>query len=303
MNVQPGATFEAVSKFPTGLAGTLGIRITDNEGGTVLARTTAGIAEYPDLSGIYAVTLTAPGTAGQYSLIWDDGSNRWAVEDLLVTSEAIVGAVIGSGHLYVTRDALKDILRLTGESYADVAIDVAVACASDAINAYKGTRYYPTDESRFYTPESSRDQTLFIDDLVTLTGLLVDTTGDLSYDEEWTEDVDFVLDPPNAALEGQPKRQIVLLPVANRRFPTTPHAVKVEGTFGWAEAPSLVYQAAVLLANRFLTRTRAAPLGILVATANQTVATARLGGLDKDVAFLLDELPGSRQTVASIQLG
>lgn len=303
MNVQPGATFEAVAKFPTGLAGTLGVRLLDNEGATTVARVTAGISEYPAGSGIYAKTLTAPATGGQYTLAWDDGSDHWAVESLNVGGST--PATVGSGTLYVTADELKEILRIQGgQTYADLAIDIAVQCASDVINAYKGTRYYPTDETRFYTPQSRLDQSLFIDDLVELVLVTVDTLGDLSYEEEWEEGVDFVLDPPNAALEGKPAREIVLLPNARRRFPVTPHAVSVEGTFGWAQAPSLVQQAAVLLANRFLTRTRSAPLAILVATANEAVATARVGRVDPDVALMLDNLPGSNQlTAGSIQLG
>lgn len=300
MNVQPGASFEAVAKFPTGLVGDLGVRILDNQGATSVARVTAGIAEYPVGSGIYAITLTAPATGGQYTLAWDDGSDHWAVENLNVGAAA---ATIGSGTLYVTRDDMKEILRIqVGQSYADLAIDIAVQSASDLINAYKGTTYYPTDETRVYTPQSPRDGSLFINDLVDVTEVTVDTQGDLSYAETWELGVDFVLDPPNAALDGLPSREIVLLPGARRSFPTTPHSVKVEGTFGWASTPSLVQQASVFLANRFLTRTRSAPLAILVATANEAVATARVGRVDPDVALVLDNLPSNRPVAGSIRL-
>ena len=64
ITVQPSTSFEAVAQFDTGLTGTLGVRITDNAGATTLARTTAGITEYPAGSGIYAVTLTSPGAGG-----------------------------------------------------------------------------------------------------------------------------------------------------------------------------------------------------------------------------------------------
>ena len=42
-----------------------------NPPNTVLARTSVGIHEYPVGSGHYAVTLTAPGVLGQYSVLWD----------------------------------------------------------------------------------------------------------------------------------------------------------------------------------------------------------------------------------------
>lgn len=304
MYVQPSTSFEAVAKFPTGLTGSLGVQILDNAGNTTTARTTSGIAEYPAGSGIYAVTLTSPGTAGQYSLAWDDGSDHWAVEDLVVTSET-VSITIGSGNLYVTADDLKTIIGIEASvDYADTAVDLACQAASRVIDAYKQTRYYPTTEIRYYTNAVSQAQALAIDDLVTLTSLSVDTDGDLIYDETWLNGTDFVLDPINAPLEGRPYTTITLIPAASRRFPTTPHAVKVSGSFGWADAPVLVEQAAVLLANRFVVRSRQAPLGILVAQANDAIAVARLGRIDPDAAFLLDQLPGrtSAGRVTSIQL-
>lgn len=87
MNVSAGATFEAVATgFDAGLVGAIGVRI-NNAGGTITARTTSGIAEYPSGSGIYYVSLTAPSTPGQYTILWDNGSvtpGNVAVEDMFV---------------------------------------------------------------------------------------------------------------------------------------------------------------------------------------------------------------------------
>jgi hypothetical protein len=105
---KPSETFEAVAQFTTGLTGTLGVRITDNVGATTTARVTAGIAEYPAGSGIYEVTLTAPDDRGQYSLVWDDGTN-YAIDDLVVTS-SVTGAV--AGDTYATVDELFRILKI-----------------------------------------------------------------------------------------------------------------------------------------------------------------------------------------------
>jgi hypothetical protein len=92
----------------SGLTGTLGVRITDNVGATTTARVTAGIAEYPAGSGIYEVTLTAPDDRGQYSLVWDDGTN-YAIDELVVTS-SVTGAV--AGDTYATVDELFRILKI-----------------------------------------------------------------------------------------------------------------------------------------------------------------------------------------------
>lgn len=95
--VAPGSTFEAVlSGAPTGLTGTLGVRLLDNAGAEALARTTSGITEFPAGSGVYSAVLTAPSAAGQYSIMWDPGSvapETVALEDLFVTNSAPVVAI------------------------------------------------------------------------------------------------------------------------------------------------------------------------------------------------------------------
>lgn len=97
--VKPSTTFEATaSGFTTGLSGTIGVRVTDGQGQTTIARTTSGIVESPTGSGIYTATLTAPAAVGQYEVVWDDGGSpaTWAVEDLTITSTGsvpVTGAV------------------------------------------------------------------------------------------------------------------------------------------------------------------------------------------------------------------
>lgn len=92
MNVAVSATFEATSSnFASGLTGSMRVRILDNAGGTTTAATTSGIAEFPSGSGVYYVSLTAPSTPGQYSIVWDTGTlspYTTAVEDLTVTVSA-----------------------------------------------------------------------------------------------------------------------------------------------------------------------------------------------------------------------
>lgn len=105
INVAPGATFEATtSGWASGLTGTIGVRVLDNVGGTTIARTTLGITELVAGSGVYVVTLTAPGAGGQYSVLWDDGLGNWSQpEDLVVatTLAAPVGGPPGPGTSYL----------------------------------------------------------------------------------------------------------------------------------------------------------------------------------------------------------
>lgn len=306
MYVQPSTEYEAVLNDGTASLGTdLELATLDNVGGTTQAYSSGSISEIAD--GVYAAVRTSPGTVGQFSLVWklaSTGEIR-GVDDLTVveTFEDDI-TVVGSGNLYVTRADLKKILGIESDrTYSDLAIDWACASASRGIDAYKKTRYFPTTEIRYYTSRDPRSSRLWIDDLNSLTTLTVDDDGDGTYETTWVEGTDFVLDPANAELEGKPKREIVLLEQSGQRFPRWERAVRVSGSFGWASAPAQVTQAAILLANRFLNRSQDAPLGIVMALANEAVAMARIGRIDPDAAFLLDQLPGGRSEVASIRLG
>lgn len=311
MNIQPSTAYEAVIDVgETGLVGTIGTRVNNNLGATTTAFSSANITEIA--VGVYAAnTRTSPGTAGQYTIIWTRGSGGevLGVEDLLVTTDAVT-AVPGS-NLYVTTDQLKTTLELAGTTYADDDIDLACEAASRAIDGYTNSRFYPTTETRYYTATwfgprysdgftneitGSSDVWLGIDDAVTVTAVTVDTDGNGSYETTWVEGTDFYLDPANAALEGQPSRRLVLRSQAGRTFPSYDRAIKVVGSFGWAAAPAQVRQAAVILAGRFLKRSRETPYGILTVTGD-AVAAARLGRIDPDVAFLLDTLPGRKQVL------
>ncbi len=83
-----GTVFEAdADGAPTGLTGTMGLRILQGTS-TIVARTTAGITEYPAGSGRYVKNPVAPAAAGRYQLMWDTGTVSPATtsyEDLIVT--------------------------------------------------------------------------------------------------------------------------------------------------------------------------------------------------------------------------
>lgn len=311
IQVEPNAAFEAVAKFPTGLTGTLGVRLIDNVGGTTINRATAGITEYPAGSGIYQKTLTAPGTAGQYTIVWDDAAGHFAPDDLLVTTE-VTSATIGSGNLYVTREELKTILRLANESYADEAIDIAVEAASRACDGYKGksTGFFASSSEIRYYSAGPYDTAIDIDDAISISEVAIDLDGSGGYATIWTEGNQFILDPANAVANGVPRRRLVLktagsfasiadprdsLPmlVPTTSFPTYQRAIRVTATFGWAAVPAGVKAAAILIARRLLARWEDAPLGMLVVQSGDAVALAALGAIDKDAAFYLDNIPGA----------
>lgn len=298
MNVQPSASFtDELRTGTTGLVGTISVGI--YQGDTVItALHTTSINEI-GTTGVYVATLTAPSTAGQYTIIWSlDGSldpAQLLIDDLTVT--ATVGAAPATSALYITRAELKETLEIdTGETYADDDIDMACSGASDIIRGYKNTRYHPTTETRVYsTPSRHRSYRVGyprvchvpIDDLNTMTSLSVDLDGDGVYETAWTDGVEFWLEPANAAADGIPYDRVVLRPQAGQVLPYWPHGIQIVGSFGWAETPDRVRQAAKILAARLLKRARETPYGI-VTVIGEAVAAARLGRIDPDVAASLD---------------
>ncbi len=190
---------------------------------------------------------------------------------------------------YISTAELKATLTI-GSSYADADIVVAIDAASRACDGYKDTRFWATTESRYYTG-CPGEGALHIDALANAATVLFDIDGDGTHETTLTYGTDYYLDPINASNESAPYRRIVLYRQAGKTFPSYDNAVKVTGSFGWPAVPAAVKQATSILAGRLLKRARETPYGIVVVSGD-AVAAARLGRIDPDVAFLLDNLPG-----------
>lgn len=286
----PGATFEAYADgFATGIgsAGTaaLGARIRDGAGANFLARTTTGITEDVTVAsnGVYRRSFTAPTTAGQYWLIWDDGTT--AVTEEIVVSFSTVA--IRTGSVYATRDELKAALQLSGQDYADDDIDRACVAASRAIDNKTGRFYYSDTQIRYYTPDRY-DAALDTIDVQEITELAVDISGQNTFSTIWTLDTDYYLEPFNAALTGRPYELIRIRRQSGKRWPRYQRSVRVTGTFGWAAIPDPVNQYAIILASKLLKRTREAPFGILSYGIDEPTAI-RITRTDPDFELLLGD--------------
>ena len=149
--VKPGESFEAqLDNAPTGLTGTIGVQVIDTPGTTVLVpRTTAGIAEVPAGSGLYAAPLTAPTTQGTYSVVWDTGgaSPQYAREELRVVSNPPTIPAPGG---YCSPDDVRNALAPDGDpdgtlgtaaSLSDDQLDGSIADGAAEINARLASRY------------------------------------------------------------------------------------------------------------------------------------------------------------------
>ncbi len=288
IEVAASATYEVFIDW--GITGaTLGVRVDDNAGNTTTARTT-GFTERPAGSGLYYLGgLTAPGTAGQYTLIYDDDAGTYglghvATEDLVVTSTSTT-SVGGSGNLYVTSSEIKAALNITVTTYDTRIGNIAIA-VSRAIDQIQKTRYYETSETRYYTPRGPYKD-LEIDDLTSLSSVTLDMAGTGTYSTTLTNGTHFSLEPINNPLEGKPYRTISLKPQSGQWFPCYQNSVKVVGSFGWSAIPSTINQAALLLAVRLFQR-KDAPFGALAVGGLDGSAVIRIARADPDVMFLLE---------------
>lgn len=192
---------------------------------------------------------------------------------------------------YVTAEEFKLMLGLTGLPFEDAAADRVVVSASRAVEKLTGGRvFYPTplmalaDDSDPGTPEARRFTAISryrvrVDDLLEVSEVAT------RYGDTWLvwDEADYELDPPNAAVHGEPYQGLVpvgrCLPELHRQ------AVRVTGRWGWEEAPAQVVEATMLLAHRLFERKKA-PFGI--ATWGSVDLAVRIGRSDPDIALLLD---------------
>lgn len=191
---------------------------------------------------------------------------------------------------YVTAAAFKATLSLTGETYADADINVALEAASRGLDELCGRRFWVDADAaqvRYYQP-INRD-IVRVDDIVTLTTLQTDPGGDGTYESTWTLNTDHVLEPANAVADSRPYELIVRHPTGNYYFPVgIPRGVKVTGKFGWAAVPPAIVQATTILASQLLRRSREAPFGIV--SFGVDGAAARIARTDPNILFLTNGL-------------
>jgi hypothetical protein len=161
--VRPGLTFTAIlSSAPTGLVGTLGVRLLDPTGAIVIARTTSGIAEVPAGSGEYVGTLVAPVTSGAFIVFWDNGvvsPSTTASEELTVTaSPPESGGVVGE--LLTDLASIRQFMQKTvSDKLQDADLETLNVQASAAIQRHCNREFAPAStavkRSFEFEPESS----------------------------------------------------------------------------------------------------------------------------------------------------
>lgn len=199
---------------------------------------------------------------------------------------------------YVSSAELKATLNMTGETFADADIALALTAASRGIDNLCGRRFYDDNDAtsiRYYDPDDPC--AVRIDDLVTLTSLETDPAGDGTFPDTWTLNSDFLLGPLNAVADGRPWTEIRVHPRSSFRLPCWPRAVRVTGQFGWAAVPDEIKEATMVLASKLMRRAREAPFGVVVVGLEQGGAM-RIARTDPDVMFLAGPFMRSRVAAA-----
>jgi hypothetical protein len=194
-------------------------------------------------------------------------------------------------HAYIELEEFKGTTSLKGQTYADGDIQRAIVAASRGIEKALHRRFWLDADAaqvRTYTPRQAA--TLEIDDLVTLTTLKHDADGDGTFEETWTLNTDFVLEPLNAAAESYPYETIRLNPRGARFFSCYPRSIELTGKFGWLTVPDGVKQLTTIIASRLVQRTRQAPFGIVNIGPDGAAVRAAEIARDPEYAWLVEGL-------------
>lgn len=188
---------------------------------------------------------------------------------------------------YITLDQLKASLSLTGETYADADITLAISAASEQINEQCHRRTFSLDVAPSQRLYWSEGRFVFIDDAVSVTTVAIGC-GDGTFPYTLTPGTDYDLEPLNAAIDGEPYTTIRIRRHHSGYGHHHHRQVQVSGMFGWAAVPELVLSATSLLAGRFVRRIREAPFGVI--SVGLESQPARIAVTDPDICAMLTPL-------------
>jgi hypothetical protein len=164
----------------------------------------------------------------------------------------------------------------------DAKLQSLITASSRLIDRYCGRRFFSSAATQYYDAQSTHE--VFIDDLLSVTALETDDTGDGSYETLWAVK-DYNLLPYNST----PKTRIQTSAQGSRIFPAKiKKCIQIAGSFGYcttANQPPEIKEACILQVMRLFKR-KDAPFG--VSGINQFGVMQVVDSFDKDVKILLD---------------
>ncbi len=218
--------------------------------------------------------------------------------------------------VYLTREELKRTLNLTGESYADQDVDVAIEAASRGLEAVYNavwTLGADTAEQRYYTGNGR---------IVPLGDVLHVTEVALDYTPLWPDEANYpygfggtgtystILSPSDYRLlpiqnglvadggNGQPFQTLQLSRSAQiYNVPSGVDAIRVTGQFGWETVPAGVRSAATIIASRLLQRARKGAFGIINLDLSGSTIRATQIATDPEISFAIEGARPARSLI------
>ena len=191
---------------------------------------------------------------------------------------------------YATLADVKAAARIT-DTIDDGLLETAIESSSRDIDAYTERVFFNTGATavtRVYIPENI--YLLETDDIISVTSIKTDTTGEGGFDQTWTA-TDYQLEPLNGIAGGiaTPFTRIraigsLLWPIYEPRDINAGQAsVEITARFGFASIPSAIKQATILASLRAYKRYES-PTGVL---GFSDIGVVRVGRLDPDVERLV----------------
>lgn len=177
---------------------------------------------------------------------------------------------------YLELEEAKTTLELDA-SMLDADLRRTLVAASRTIDEMTGTRFYTTTgtEIRYYTPTSPH--VLMVDDANSIAEVATDDAGGTTFGTVWTANTDYLAEPFNAVVDGEPFKQIRKHPRSTKQFRSYPRSVRITGKFGWPTVPESVKVATSIISTQFLTQARSAPLGIITGFDGTAVRISSFG--------------------------
>lgn len=166
----------------------------------------------------------------------------------------------------------------------DDRIEIALAAAEEAINAYCGRTFTAAGTATAVRLFVASDQTVVdIDDCTSITAIETDNGANNVW-ISWAT-TDWQAEPVNGLVGGRSVPYNCVRAIAFKAFPDVEKAcVRITATWGWADVPAPVVTATRIMASRLYKRDDS-PLGIAGGPDTGLLYLSR--SIDPDVAFLL----------------
>lgn len=168
----------------------------------------------------------------------------------------------------------------------------SVARIYDVPNTLAGPLHFAPDRNLYVTQvggmavPSYQQQVLDIDPAQSISQVAVDADGDGTFETIWAA-TDYDLLPLNAALDGDPYRQIRQRLGGAKSFVIGPRRLQLTGIWGESTSvPAPVEQACLMTAHRLFKRGDA-PYGVIPELTAEGGVAVRIGAIDPDVKRLL----------------